>query len=116
MLVWISILGLLAGLLLGSVSPLVVPISYIRYMSVALLACLDTVFGGIRAHFEEKFDNIIFISGFFTNSLLAAGLVYLGDRLGVDLYYAAVIVFGMRLFQNLAIIRRILLKKIYKRG
>jgi len=60
---------------------------------------------------EDGFDNTIFITGFVTNALLAAGLAYLGDRLGVELYLAAVIVFGVRLFQNLAIIRRYLLKK-----
>lgn len=116
MMLWIGILGLIMGLLLGGFSPLVVPIFYVRYMSVALLACLDSVLGGVRANIEDKFDNVIFISGFFTNALLAAILVYIGDRLGVDLYYAAIIVFGMRLFQNLAILRRLLLKKIYKGG
>ena len=68
-------------------------------------------FGGIRAYMEDTFDNTIFISGFITNTLLAAGLAYLGDRLGVELYLAAVVVFGVRLFQNLGIIRRYLLKK-----
>lgn len=60
---------------------------------------------------EDAFDNVIFISGFITNTLLAAGLAYLGDRLGLELYLAAVVVFGARLFQNLGIIRRYLLKK-----
>ena len=45
------------------------------------------------------------------NALLAAGLAYIGERLGIDLYYVALIAFGMRIFQNLAIIRRALLGK-----
>ena len=53
----------------------------------------------------------IFISGFFGNALLAAALAYLGDKLGIPIYIAAVIVFGGRIFDNFGSIRRILLEK-----
>jgi small basic protein len=33
-------------------------------------------------------------------------LTYVGDMLGVELYYAALVTFGVRIFENLAIIRR----------
>ena len=102
---------LLLGLLIGFQMPFLVPMVYAKYMSIAVLAALDSVFGGIRGYMEDGFDNIIFISGFIVNTLLAAGLAYLGDRLGVELYMAAVVVFGVRIFQNLGIIRRYLLKK-----
>lgn len=102
---------LLIGVLIGFQLPILLPVIYVKYMSIGVLAALDSVFGGIRAYMEDSFDNVIFISGFITNSLLAAGLAYLGDRLGLELYLAAVIVFGTRLFQNLGIIRRYLLKK-----
>jgi len=69
------------------------------------------LFGGMRAYMEDGFDNTIFVSGFFVNTFLAAGLAYIGDKLGVELYLAAVVVFGVRIFQNLAIIRRYLVKK-----
>lgn len=107
----LPVIGLLIGLILGVLSPVTIPVEYAKFMSVALLAALDSVFGGLRAGLEEKFDNIVFISGFFTNALLAAGLVYIGERLGLDLYYVALITFGLRVFQNLAIIRRYILKK-----
>jgi len=107
----LPIAGLLIGLLLGTVFPVSVPADYAKYLSVALLASLDSVFGGLRAGIEEKFDNTVFITGFFTNALLAAVLVYMGDRLGIDLYYVASLAFGLRIFQNLAIIRRYFLKK-----
>lgn len=103
--------GLLLGLFIGSFFPLNIPAEYAKFMSIALLASLDSVFGGLRAVMSEQFDNTVFISGFFTNALLAAGLVYIGDRLGIDLYYVALLAFGLRVFQNLAIIRRFLLKK-----
>lgn len=103
--------GLILGVLLGIFCPWSIPVAYSKLFSVALLASLDSVFGGVRAGMEEKFDNAIFISGFFTNALLAAFLVYVGDRLGIDLYYVALLAFGLRIFQNLAIIRWNLLKK-----
>lgn len=102
---------LLLGILIGFQMPVFIPFLFAKYMSIAILAALDSVFGGIRAYMEDVFDNVIFVSGFFINILLAAGLAYLGDRLGVELYLAAVVAFGVRIFQNLAIIRRYLLKK-----
>lgn len=107
----LPIIGLFIGVLIGISFPIAVPLEYAKFMSVALLASLDSVFGGLRAGIEEKFDNTVFITGFFTNALLAAGLVYIGDRLGIDLYYVALLAFGLRIFQNLAIIRRYFLKK-----
>ncbi len=112
---WIGIglaaTGLILGVLIGLNLPFALPQAYAKYMSVAALAALDSVFGGIRAAMEDHYDNRIFITGFFSNALLAAGLAFIGERLGIDLYLAAVVAFGVRLFQNLAIIRRHLLKK-----
>jgi len=103
--------GLLLGVLIGSYVPLSIPLAYAKLFSVALLASLDSVFGGLKSAAEEKFDNTVFISGFFINALLAAFLVYVGDRLGIDLYYVALLTFGFRIFKNLAILRRQLLKR-----
>lgn len=107
----LPMVGLFFGMVLGVFCPLTIPQAYAKLFSVALLASLDSVFGGLRAAAEEKFDNLVFVSGFFTNALLAALLVYVGDRLGIDLYYVAMLTFGLRIFQNLAIIRRYFLKK-----
>ncbi|MFZ5352671.1 MAG: small basic family protein [Bacillota bacterium] len=102
----IPLLGLLIGIVLGVMSPYKIPLQYSTYMSVAILAALDTVFGGIRSSMEKTFNTQIFISGFFGNAILAALLTYTGDQLGVPMYYAAIFAFGIRLFQNFAIIRR----------
>src|SRR5690554_525725 len=111
----LPLMGLALGIVLGFLIPFNVPLIYSSYMSIAVLAALDSVFGGIRSSMEEKFDSNVFISGFFGNAILAAFLAYVGDRLGVPLYYAAIFAFGTRLFQNFAIIRRHLLKKITKK-
>jgi small basic protein len=103
---WIVILGFIAGIVIGIISPFAVPIIYARYLSIAVLAALDTAFGGLRSNLDGTYDNGIFITGFFTNVLLAAGLIYLGDRIGVELYLAAVAALGIRMFQNLGFIRR----------
>jgi len=108
----IVLIGLALGLILGFKSPLVVPVAYARYLSIALLATLDSVFGGVRASLEGKFDNTIFVTGFFSNAVLAALLTFIGDRLGVELYNAAVFAFGYRIFQNLGMSRMLLLKDV----
>lgn len=106
-----ALLGIILGVVIGLYLPITYSPSYSLYISVAILACMDSVFGGIRANFEKKFNTGIFISGFFGNAVLAAFLAYIGDRLGVPLYYAAIFAFGSRLFQNFAIIRRYLFNK-----
>ncbi len=107
----LPVLGLCVGIVLGSLTPILIPLAYSKFFSVALLASLDSVFGGLRAAVSGNFNDAVFISGFFTNALLAAFLVYVGDRLGIDLYYVALLAFGFRIFQNLALLRRQLLRK-----
>ena len=106
-----AIIGTVIGITIGLLLPITYSPTYALYISVAILACLDSVFGGVRANLEDKFDAKIFVSGFFGNAILAAFLAYMGDRLGVPLYYAVIFSFGGRLFENFAIIRRILLNK-----
>lgn len=108
---WLPFLGLLLGVALGLLTNIQIPAIYENYLSIAVLAALDTLFGGIRAQLQQVYDDKVFMSGFFFNIVLAAGLAFLGVHLGVDLYLAAIFAFGVRLFQNIAIIRRILLTK-----
>lgn len=106
-----ALIGILIGAVIGFLLPYTYNTAYSLYISVAILACLDSVFGGIRANLQNKFSIRIFITGFFGNAILAAFLAYMGDRLGVPLYYAAIFTFGSRLFDNFAAIRRLLLFK-----
>jgi small basic protein len=112
---WLPFLGLIIGILLGYFSNVSIPDAYSDYLSIAVLAAFDTLLGGIRAQLEHKYDNLVFVSGFFFNIFLAAGLAFLGVQLGVDLYLAAVFAFGVRLFNNIAIVRRIGITKYRER-
>lgn len=104
--VYIAILiGCVVGAILGSFAP-VIPYTYSSYLSIAIIAALDTVFGGIASVVKGNFDLKIFLSGFFGNSILSIALTYLGQKLNVDIYLAAIVVFVGRMFTNLAIIRR----------
>jgi small basic protein len=103
---WIPIFGAIIGIFIGMyVLRYDIPVSYIKYTAIAILAALDAIFGGIRAQISRKFLFTKFISSFFTNTALAAMLAYLGDIVGVDIYMGAVVAFSIRLFQNLSLIR-----------
>ncbi|MBA9024957.1 small basic protein [Peribacillus huizhouensis] len=111
MTMWLPIFGLLIGIALGLLTDIKISSEYANYLSIAILAALDTLVGGIRAHLQNIYDEKVFVTGFFFNIILAASLAFLGVHLGVDLYLAAVFAFGVRLFQNIAVIRRIILTK-----
>lgn len=103
------IIGVLVGVLIGSLLPAIyIPIGYSKIMGISLLACLDTVFGGVRAALAHKFDNSLFLMGFFSNAIMAALFVFLGSKFGIDLYLVALLTFGIRIFQNSNEIRRML--------
>ena len=112
---WLPLLGLVLGVSLGILTDIQIPTEYENYLSIAVLAALDTLFGGIRAQLQHVYDDKVFITGFFFNIALAAGLAFLGVYIGVDLYLAAIFAFGVRLFNNIAVIRRIILTKFDER-
>ena len=109
--IYISIIvGCLIGALIGINAP-VISYTYSSYLSIAIIAALDTVFGGIDSVIKKNFDLKIFLSGFFGNAILSMALTYLGEKLNVDIYLAAIFVFVWRMFNNLGIIRRYYIEK-----
>lgn len=89
-----------------------IPYSYSQYLAVAILACLDSVFGAFAANTENKFKMNTFISGFFGNAIIAMFLTFIGSKLDVDIYLAVVIVFSGRLLNNFSTIRRNYINKL----
>ena len=102
-------IGLAAGIALGFVFNIAYPLEYSFYITMGLLAAMDSVVGALRSNLENKYNSLIFITGFLTNAVLAGILTFVGEKLGIPLYYAAILVFGGRLFNNLAAIRRIVI-------
>jgi len=104
----IAVLALFAGVVLGIVLHPVVPAGLQPYLPIAVVAALDAVFGGVRAKLDGIFDDKQFVVSFISNVLVAALIVYLGDQLGVggQLSTGVVVVLGVRIFGNVAAIRR----------
>lgn len=105
----LEFIGLLLGLLLGWLCPWTFPAGWSLYVAAGLLGALDSAFGGCKARIKGQFKLGIFLSGAVGNTVIAVFLAWLGQKLGIPLYLAAVVVFGTRMFQNFAEIRRELL-------
>ena len=99
------LIGCILGAILGINAPMI-SYTYSSYLAIAIIAALDSVFGGITSVINKNFDLKIFITGFFGNAILSILLTILGEKLNVDIYLAAIVVFVGRMFTNLAIIRR----------
>jgi small basic protein len=104
----IAVLAALVGVVLGVVLEPTVPVALQPYLPIAVVAALDAVFGGIRAKLDGIFDDKQFVISFVSNVLVAGLIVYLGDQLGVggQLSTGVVVVLGVRIFGNVAAIRR----------
>jgi small basic protein len=104
----IPALGLVAGILAGLLLQPTVPIWAQPYLPIAVIAALDAVFGALRALLDGIFDDKVFVVSFLSNVFVAAFIVYLGDQLGVgsQLSTGVVVVLGIRIFSNVASIRR----------
>lgn len=109
--VYIAILlGCIIGALIGNFAP-IISYTYSEYLAIAIVAALDSIFGGIVASINKNFNMGVFISGFLGNAVLSMLLTYLGSRLNVDIYLAAIFVFVGRIFLNLGSIRRYYLER-----
>lgn len=104
------IVGCILGAILGMNAPMI-SYTYSTYLAIAVIAALDSVFGGISSVLKKTFDLKIFLSGFFVNSILSILLTVLGQKLNVDIYLATIFVFVSRMFNNLTIIRRYYVEK-----
>jgi small basic protein len=108
----IAVVGLVIGVVAGLVLHPTVPVSLQPYLPIAVVAALDAVFGGVRAMLDGIFNERVFTVSFLSNVVVAALIVYLGDHLGVgaQLSTGVVVVLGIRIFSNVAAIRRHIFK------
>lgn len=109
----LSLLGIVIGVLVGIIIKIDIPLEYTRYTAVIIIGILDALFGAIRAEVtRDQYNAIIFISGLIFNILLSIGITFLGDKLGLDLYLAATVVFTFRIFSNVGITRRAIMQNL----
>ena len=108
----IPLLGLIGGIVIGLVWGPDVPVVLQPYLPIAVIAALDAVFGAVRAVLDGIFNDKVFVVSFLANVVVAAFIVFLGDQLGVgsQLSTGVVVVLGVRIFSNVASIRRHLFK------
>ncbi|GGB66010.1 membrane protein [Knoellia flava TL1] len=104
----IPALGLVVGIVVGVLLQPEVPLWLQPYLPIAVIAALDAVFGAVRAVLDGIFDDKVFVVSFLSNVVVAAFIVFLGDQLGVgsQLSTGVVVVLGVRIFSNVASIRR----------
>jgi small basic protein len=86
------------------------PLGLQPYLPIAIVAALDALFGAFRAYLEGTFTDRVFVVSFVSNVLIAALIVWVGDQIGVgsQLSTGVVVVLGIRIFTNVAAIRRVL--------
>ncbi len=106
----IPLIGLVVGIVLGLVLQPTLPLGLQPYLPIAIVAALDALFGAFRAYLEGTFTDRVFVVSFISNVLIAALIVWVGDQIGVgsQLSTGVVVVLGIRIFTNVAAIRRVL--------
>lgn len=114
---WLPILALTIGFV--AVILLKVPVSsdYAQYVGVAVVAGFDSIIGAIRSAVEGRFNDRIFVSGFFINALVAAGLLFLmGNFLKIQYVAIAIMVaLFIRIFNNIGFIRRFVVARMFEK-
>ena len=100
--------GLLFGIILGYIFQVQIDE---KISAVIILAALDSICGGIAAKLNLNFSDIILISGFFTNLIFGLILIFFGNFFGIELYYIALLIFGLRIFKNISAVKKFFLKK-----
>jgi small basic protein len=107
-----TLIGILAGIMVGALLRYAIPPSLTRYTAVAIIGILDAIFGALRAEVVDKnYEFSIFFTGLLFNIILAVAITFLGDKMGLDLYLAASVVFTFRIFNNVGVTRRVLVEK-----
>ena len=103
-----ALLGLIAGIVVGVVLQPTLPPVLAPYLPIAIVAAFDAILGATRAYLEGIFSDRVFLVSFLSNVVIAGLIVFVGDQIGVgsQLSTGVVVVLGVRIFSNVASIRR----------
>ena len=107
----LAIIGLVTGVVLAVVFRPELPFWLQPYLPIMIVAALDALVGAARASLEHTYSDKVFAVSFISNVAIAAVIVWLGDLIGVgsQLSTAVLVVLGIRIFTNAAVIRRLVL-------
>lgn len=108
---FVALIGLVVGIVVGVMSGIVYPSGFSAYVAMGILACMDSLLGGIYANMRNDFRWKVFATGFVINAVLAIALIWLGNQLSIDLSIAAIVVYGSRMFHNCSNIRHLFLNR-----
>jgi small basic protein len=113
---WLPILALIIGFVLFYLPHIQYRPDYIEYIGLAVVVGLDSLAGAVRSIIEGKFSDRIFISGFFSNTLIAVLLLFLGNTLGIrNVAVAIMVALVIRIFSNLGFIRRYVVARLFEK-
>jgi small basic protein len=113
---YLIILGLTLGLIIGGFLRIDIPPEYARYTAVAIVGVLDSLLGAIRASAENKYSTTVFISGLVFNMIIAVLITFIGDKLNLDIYLAILVAFTIRIFANIGIIKTTTVDKLWNKS
>ena len=112
---YLTVIGLTLGLIIGTFLQVNIPAEYARYTAVAIVGIVDSLFGAVRASVEKKYNLSIFMTGLTFNMLIGILFVFIGDELNLDIYMAVLIAFTIRIFSNIGIIKAATVEKMFNR-
>lgn len=112
--IW-AIAGIILGIILGITFGFAIPIEYTKYSAIVIVGILDALFGAVKADItKEDYNLSLFLTGLSFNIILALLITFMGEKMGLELYLAVAVVFIFRIFSNLGIVRRAIIKKFIK--
>jgi len=112
---YLIILGLTLGLVIGGFMQFNIPPEYARYSAVAIVGVVDSLFGAIRASVENKYNSAVFLTGLGFNILVGILFSFIGDKLNLDIYLAVLVAFTIRIFSNIGLIKAHTVERITSR-
>lgn len=113
---WLPLLAMVVGFFAVYLFRVHLPFVYTEYIGIAAVAGFDSIVGAIHSSIEGKFNDRVFVSGFFINAAVAAGLLYLGNSLKIPYVAVAIMVaLFIRIFNNLGFIRRYVVARLFEK-
>jgi small basic protein len=103
---WIllPLIAVLAGFLLANRVELTLSEEISVYLAVGLVLTIDLLVEGVRRYVKGEFILKALIFNYTANLLFSYFFLRIGNLVRIDLYIPLFIVFGMKLFSNLAYI------------